>query len=299
MEKQIELTELDLRYEDYSLKSPRSEKDMLNSILENGIRDPLRGIDMTDGRILLDGFKRYRCAKKLNIGIVPYLSPGTDEAMAIIQLIRLSNVRSLSIPEQAVWVDELKTVYKMSGAEIAGLLEKSKSWVSVRSGIIAEMSECVKNKIFKGEFPVYSYMYTLRRFMRLNCIDGQRIDRFVKSVAGKRLSTRDIDLLANGYFKGSDEFRRQIENGNLSWGLNSLKESDQTSNDCTQPERKMLKNLELTDKYMKRLIFMCKDTRFKTGSFYAQANLLSGTILIQLEAFTKEQRQFHDRSGKA
>jgi hypothetical protein len=31
---------------------------------------------------------------------------------------------------------------------------------------------------------------------------------------------------------------------------------------------------------------MCKDARFKTGSFYAQANLLSGAILVQLEAFT-------------
>ena len=42
MEKQIEVTDLDLRYENYRLKSPGTEKIMLNSILENGIRDPLQ-----------------------------------------------------------------------------------------------------------------------------------------------------------------------------------------------------------------------------------------------------------------
>lgn len=299
MEKQIEVTDLDLRYENHRLKSPGSEKIMLNSILENGIRDPLQGVDIRDCKILLDGFKRYRCAKKLNIGIVPYISLGSDEALAIIQLIRLSNAKSLSIVEQARWIDELKTVYQMGTADIARLLEKSKSWVSMRSGIITEMSNCVKDNIFKGKFPVYSFMYTLRQFMRMNGTKGKEIDQFVESVAGKGLSTRDIELLAHGYFKGPDEFRQQIRNGNLSWGLKSLKESIPVRKDCTEVERAMLTNLELTQKYIQRLTVKFKDDRYKTGAFYAQANLLSGGILRQLDTFTKGLRDFHDKSGQA
>lgn len=299
MEKQIEITDLDLRYENYKLKSPVSEKILLNSILEHGIRDPLQGVDTQNEKILLDGFKRYRCAGKLNIGVVPYISLGSDEALAIIQLIRLSNAKSLSIVEQARWVDELKNVYQMGTADIARSLEKSKAWVSVRSGIIAEMSDCVKDNIFKGKFPVYSYMYTLRQFMRINGIGKKDIDQFVESVAGFGLSTRDIELLAHGYFKGSNEFRRQIRNGNLSWGLKSLKESSQAGRDCTEVERAMLSTLELTQKYMQRLIVKFKDNRYKTGSFYAQANLVSGGILRLLEPFAKDLREFHDRSGQA
>lgn len=299
MEKQIELTDLDLRYESYRLKAPDSEKILLNSILENGIRDSLQGIDTKDSRILVDGFKRYRCAVKLNIRIVPYISLGSDEAFGIIQLIRLSNAKSLGILEQARWIDELKTVHHMSTVDIARMLEKSKSWVSMRSGIISEMSDCVKDNIFNGKFPVYSYMYTLRQFIRMNGIKNEEIDQFVKSVAGKGLSIRDIDLLANGYFKGPDEFREQIRNGNLSWGLNSLKESIQVKGDCSEVERTMLKSLEFTQKSMQRLSVMCKDNRYKTGSFYAQANLLSGGILRQIEFFVKELREFHDKSGQA
>jgi hypothetical protein len=299
METQIEITDLDLRYENHRLKSPGAEKIMLNSILEKGIRDPLQGVDTRDHKILLDGFKRYRCAKKLNIAIVPYISLGNDEALAIIQLIRLSNAKSLSIVEQARWIDELKNVCLMSTADIARMLEKSKSWVSMRSGLIAEMTDCVKDNIFKGKFPVYSYMYTLRQFMRMNGNDKKEIDQFVESVAGKGLSTRDIELLAHGYFKGSDEFRQQIRSGNLSWSLKSLRESSQARKNCTEVERAMLTSLEVTQKYMQRLIVQFKDNRYQTGDFYAQANLLSAGILRQLEAFAKGLRDFHDQSGQA
>ena len=103
----------------------------------------------------------------------------------------------------------------MYSSDIALLLEKSKAWVSMRTGIIKEMSFCVMNKIFNGKFPAYSYMYTLRKFIRMNCIKKEDIDEFVKSVSGKNLSIRDIEILAHGYFKGSDELCDQIKNGNI------------------------------------------------------------------------------------
>ncbi|MDI6795113.1 MAG: hypothetical protein QME81_19980, partial [bacterium] len=102
------------------MKQEGVEKGLLSSILEHGIREPLEGIDTKDGRILLNGFKRYRCAKKLRISIVPYTSLGSDEAMGIIQLIRISNEKSLTILEQAALIDDLKKVHGMNVSEIAG-----------------------------------------------------------------------------------------------------------------------------------------------------------------------------------
>ena len=81
----------------------------MNSILEQGIREPLRCVAKPENQlILLDGFKRLRSAVKLRIKVVPVLSLGSDEAGAILQLIRSSNIRGLSILEEAVLVDELK-----------------------------------------------------------------------------------------------------------------------------------------------------------------------------------------------
>jgi len=280
------------------MRCPGTEKALLLSILDKGIRDPLQGIDTQQCRILLDGFKRYRCANKLGIGIVPYRSLSSDEATGIIELIRMSNATSLSILEQAKLIDELKSVHHMSVSEIARLVDKSKGWVGMRVGIIGQMSPLVTSKIFGGKFPVYAYMYTLRPFIRMNGINKKEIDEFVGSVAGKKLSIRDIELLAHGYFKGSDELRRQIKSGNILWALSRMKETHANAGDCTELERQMLKELEITQKYMQRVACKSQDKRFNTNSFFAQANLLSGDILRQLDTFTQVIRQFYDRTGQ-
>ncbi len=295
---QVEISSFDLRYEDCRLKSPQTEKILLTSILERGVRDPLQGVDVDGRRILLDGFKRYRCAKKLHIEIVPYRSLGQDEVCGIIDLIRFSNVKSLGILEQARLIDELKTCHRMIHSDIAALLEKSRSWVSMRSGVIREMSEYVKKKVFAGEFPVYSFMYTLRRFIRMNTVKKSEIEAFVRSVAGKHLSIRDIDLLAKGYFNGSDELRAQIKNGNLSWGLRRLKHDAAMGNALSEQEKSMLKALEIIARYIQRFMAQENDTRPLSNTFAAQANILSGGIIELFDAFKTAMRAFHDRTGQ-
>jgi hypothetical protein len=166
----------------------------------------------------------------------------------------------------------------------------------VRAGIIAEMSDCVMKKIFNGHFPVYAYMYTLRQFIRINRISKTDIDEFVTAVSGKNLSIRDIETLAHGYFKGSEDFRKQIKNGNISWSLSRLKDRSAHPTDCTQIERTMLKDLEIVQKYMQRVISRSRDTRYKSNVFFAQTNLITGGILRQLDIFAKSIRQFHDKS---
>lgn len=298
MPENIEISSLDLRYEAYRLKSPGGEKILLGSILENGIRDPVQGVDIEGRHILLDGFKRYRCAVKLGIGIVPYTSLGDDEAWGFILLLRASNAKSLSILEQARLIDELKSVHRMTTADIAGLLEKSKAWVSMRSGIIKEMSPCVAAHIFAGRLPVYAFMYTLRSFMRMNAVKKDEVDTFVDLVAGRNLSIRDIELLANGYFKGSKDFRRQLEAGNIGWSLQRLKKASPVDGRCTKIEQDTLKMLEITLQYMQKLAIRCRDSRFKTNAFFAQANLLAGGIVRQLDLFTSTMGAFYDHTRK-
>jgi hypothetical protein len=299
MAEQVEIASLDLRYEGFRMKSPGGEKALLLSILEKGIRDPLQGIDTKDARILLDGFKRFRCAQKLGLGRAPYVSIGADEVLGIIELIRISNAKSLSILEQARFVDELKSVHKMSTAEIAGLVERSKAWVSVRSGIISEMSDYVIDQIFKGRFPVYSYIYTLRPFRRINGIQTEELDEFVRSVAGKKLSLRSIEVLANGYFKGSDALREQIRSGHITWALGHLKETHPSAEGCSQLESTMIRDLEIVLKYMQRVSAKTRNLKLKTSAFFAQANLLTGAILRQTDSFLEALKAFHDRTRQA
>jgi predicted transcriptional regulator len=299
MAKDVELSSLDLRYEDHRMKNAALEERLLASIAQRGIEEPLEGVQLQEASILLNGFKRYRCARKLQVRSVPYVSLGDDEVAGIMNLLRISNNKALSILEQAAFIDELSTTGGLTVAEIAKELSRSKSWVSMRLGLISEMSARIRAKLFSGAFPVYSYMYTLRPFMRMNGVSGAEVDQFVVAVSDKGLSVRDIEQLAHGYFRGPDSFRQEILKGNLALPLKRLREVPQNPDGCSAFERVMLHDLEITQKYMQRLMGTSQDPRLQSRPFHAQANLLSAAILSRVPAFNQSLKQLHDRSGQA
>ncbi len=299
MAKDVELSSLDLRYEDHRMKNAALEERLLASIAQRGIEEPLEGVQLQEASILLNGFKRYRCARKLQLRSVPYASLGDDEVAGIMNLLRISNNRALSILEQAAFIDELSTTGQLSVAEIAKELSRSKSWVSMRLGLISEMSAPIRAKLFSGAFPVYSYMYTLRPVMRMNGVSGEAVEQFVVAVSDKDLSVRDIEQLAHGYFRGPDSFRQEILKGNLALPLKRLREVPQNPDGCSESERVMLRDLEITQKYMQRVMGKSQDPRLRSRPFHAQANLLSAAILSRAPAFNQSVKQLHDRSGQA
>lgn len=299
MSQEVEISMLDLRYEGHRMRNSALESRLLVSIADRGIEEPLEGVDTQAGYILLNGFKRYRCARKLGIEMVPYTSLGEDEAMGIMGLLRTSNNKALSILEQARFIDDLKDLYQMKLSEIAAELSRSKSWVSMRLGLIKEMSEVVREKIFSGAFPVYPYMYTLRQFMRMNSVSRADVEEFVVGVSGKKLSVREIEQLAQGYFRGPESFREEIRSGNVALPLKQLKQVPEDSEGCNEFERVLIKDLEIVQKYMQRVMGKSTDRRLINRPFHAQANLLTAGILSRSAAFFQTLRGLHDRSGKA
>ena len=81
MAKDIELSSLDLRYEGYRMKNAELEERLLASIAQRGIEEPLEGVQLQDASILLNGLKRYRCARKLQLRSVPYASLGDRKSV--------------------------------------------------------------------------------------------------------------------------------------------------------------------------------------------------------------------------
>ena len=191
---EVEICELDLRYEKKRLKCVSRERQLRMSIMEVGITDSLWGVVLLSGeKILLDGFKRLRCARKIGLQVVPFESLGNDETSGIIAMLRAANRAAISLLEQAVFVEELNKTQGLNVSEIALRLQKSKSWVSVRLKTFSEMSEATKLSILEGRFPLYSYLYTLHPFRRLEGSASKfEMDEFIGITSGKGLSTREI-----------------------------------------------------------------------------------------------------------
>jgi len=157
--KETEIHSILRKYESFRLRDENREKYLLQSILEHGIREPLQCVEEGEQKyVLLDGFKRLRCSYKLELHMIPVVSLGSDEVSSILQFIRTSVERSLSTLEQARFVDELHKRHGLTVTDIASRLERSKAWVSVRLGIIDEMSEVVRDAVFSGRFPLRSYI---------------------------------------------------------------------------------------------------------------------------------------------
>ena len=115
----VEVAQLDLRYEGCRLKSPAAEARLLSAIAAGGIQEALQGVEVGGVRILLNGFKRLRCARKLHLATVPFVALAADETAGIVCLLRAANDHALSLLEEARFLDELKGVGGLSVAEIA------------------------------------------------------------------------------------------------------------------------------------------------------------------------------------
>ncbi len=293
--KEIEISEIDTRFERLRIKDKSAEQVLLNSIMEQGIREPLQCVIKTSSPILLlDGFKRMRCAVKIGLSTVPVFSLGENESQAILKLLRGSNTRSLNILEQSALVDELHQVQGLSVAEIAQQLECSPAWVSIRLGLCKNMSEQVKILVFGGQFPVRAYMYALLPFTRVKGTKSVETDAFVQAVSGKGLSARVIGLLAWGFFKGGTKMKEQILVGNLDWTIEQLKELDgKHSKGLSESELKIIKNLELVRKYLHRIPYELLNPGLKSPAFWTEAHLLIEAILSRKNIFIKSLEDFY------
>src|ERR1035441_4276944 len=105
MANEVELASLDLRYQGFRLQQPALEGRLLSSMAQRGIPEPLEGVNLSaacpsgregqaglqEVKVLLNGFKRYRCARQLRLATVPYSSLGPAEAGGLPHLLTTFN----------------------------------------------------------------------------------------------------------------------------------------------------------------------------------------------------------------
>jgi hypothetical protein len=118
-------------------------------------------------------------------------------------------------------------------------------------------------------------------------------------VSAKKLSIREIEQLAHGFFRGPESFRREILEGNFALSLEQIRETAADPGACSEFERVLLGDLELVQKYMQRVMGKSQDPRIQSRAFHAQSHLLTAGILSRCPTFTRSIKHLHDRSGQA
>jgi ParB/RepB/Spo0J family partition protein len=300
----IELSGIDLRLEHTRLRDTVSEHSLLDSIAREGILDPLYVAGSTGSQryVLIDGFKRYRCARKLGMGMVPAECVAEDVATGIVTVIRRSEYRSgITMLEQAALIEELHRRCAMSIYDIARRLGRSPAWVSMRLGILDDLSALVRSKLLSGAFPARAYLYGIKGFTRVNNISKERVDAFVGAVSGKGLSTRDLFVLSRSFFTGGSVIERLVLEGDVHRALRLMGGDTGGGDDASlnDQERLFIKDLQSTAAGMSRITANGGSMHIHGGSFSQYVNLWSNALLKRLPDFGATIKELYDRSGSS
>jgi hypothetical protein len=91
----------------------------------------------------------------------------------------------------------------------------------------------------------------------------------VVSVSGQKLSLREIEQLVHGYFRGPQSMREMIQNGHAGEVLAWMKQVPRHAEGCSERERILLRDLEVVQKYMRRVMGKSLDPKLKSPAFCA------------------------------
>jgi ParB family chromosome partitioning protein len=205
---QLEMHQLDLRYERLRRRNPQRERQLVASLEDSGQQLPIVVVAGTDGRwAVIDGYKRIRSLRRLAQDTVWAIEWKLDESAALMleQLMRAGGTEGAL--EQGWLLQELSARFSLGLDELARRFDKSKSWVSRRLGLVQQLPGPIQEQVRAGRIGAQIAMKYLLPLARGN---GDVASRLAAAIAPLKLTTRQVGVLYAGWTSGTDKTRELI-----------------------------------------------------------------------------------------
>ena len=227
----LELHQLELRYEKLRRRNANKERLLVGSLAENGQQLPVVVISTGEAGtyVLLDGYKRVRALKSLRHDTVRAIlwDLGEIDALLLERLMRTGE------PDGALaqgWLlEELHERFALSHEELARRFDKSQSWVSRHLALVRAVPREVQEHVQRGALPAHAamkYLVPMARAKRADCV------RLIAALGSMRPSTRDVGALYATWVSGNKATRELV----VTQPSLVLKAREQARNDKT-PEK--------------------------------------------------------------
>lgn len=205
----VELHQLDLRYEKLRAHKPAVERRLLASLADVGQQVPVVVVaaEEPDRFVLVDGYKRVRALRRLPKDTVwaTRWDLSESEALLLDQLMRASEAAS---PMEQGWLLlELSDRFDLSLEEMGHRFGRSPSWVSRRISLVIELPEEIQDQVRQGAVPAHAAMKHLVPLARANREDCLRL---VAGIAGKGLTNRQVGALYAAWRDGLPATRERV-----------------------------------------------------------------------------------------
>jgi ParB/RepB/Spo0J family partition protein len=151
---ELELHQLDRRYEALRRREPRREARLLASLSEHGQQIP---IIVVGEHVVVDGSKRVRALAKLAPDTVAVVAWSIDEREALL-LGRVLRTAEEDALEQGWLLCELRDRFAMTPSVMAARFDKSESWVSRRLALVGDLPREVQDLVRAGALGAHAAM---------------------------------------------------------------------------------------------------------------------------------------------
>lgn len=166
---------------------PRQVEQMKVSLTAHGQLTALVVVKRQSGLELIDGFKRYRAAEQMRWTTMRAVSMDVDEQAQWAAMLALNRAtHSMSVLEEALVLREMVAM-GMTQTEIGHILNRHKSWVSRRIGLIERLHPELVEQVREGILPPG----TARRLLALPA--GNQLE-LATAVTHHGLGSQDTEL---------------------------------------------------------------------------------------------------------
>jgi len=206
----LELHQLDRRYEELRTRSASREKRLLGSLGAIGQQAPIVVVLDAERYVVVDGYKRVRALERLGEDTVRALEWALTEADALL-LERVLRTGDTGSPIEQGWLlAELSRRFGLGLDELARRFDRSKSWVSRRMALVSELPEAVQAEVRTGGIGGHAAMRYLVPLARAN---AEHCVRLASAVAPLGLTTRQMGQLYAAYTGGNHATRERVLDG--------------------------------------------------------------------------------------
>lgn len=196
----LELWQLELRYAAVRTQNATKEKRLLASLAGGGQQVPIVVLADSSGRyVVVDGYKRVRCARRLGWDTLAATSWELSEAEAVILELVLRSTGRGNALEEGGYLRELSERFGLSLRELARRFCRSESWVSRRLALVAQLPEEIKQGVLTGRIVAHGAMKHLVPMARANRADCLRL---YAAIRDRGLSSRQLGRLWAAYRSG-------------------------------------------------------------------------------------------------
>jgi ParB family transcriptional regulator, chromosome partitioning protein len=205
----LELQQLDLRYEKLRTRKPETERKLLASLAGIGQQVPVVVVrdEASKQFVLVDGYKRVRALRRLGQDLVAGTCWDLSEAEALVLDRLMRTGEGATALEQGWLLHELTVRFDLALEDLGRRFARSTSWVSRRLALVEELPATIQEHVRRGELPAHAAMKHLVPLARAN---GEACERLVAAIAGKGLTNRQIGQLYAVWRDGLPAIRERV-----------------------------------------------------------------------------------------